>query len=160
MENLEKIKSISPIFEDIFIKNIPEDASIEDKVDFSVQYISRTISYSENWFNYSFTVQAGINRSLSLKDGVLTLLTKDEIIVIGQGICGDISALAKSLGTKIGLDIGTEMVSYKTFGHVLNTVKLSNGKYGNIYITRLIRGDKTLIQCGNKPDEDPDFKDE
>jgi len=146
-ENLEKIKSISPKFEEIFIKHIPEDASIEDKVNFLAQYISRTISYSEDWFNYSFRVQAGTNGSLTLKDGVPILPTKDEIIVVGQGICGDISALAERLGKKIGLDIGSELVAYKTFGHGLNIVKLSDGKYSNVDITRLIRGDKTPSQC-------------
>lgn len=171
-ENLEKIKSISPMFEEIFIKYIPTDASIEDKVNFLVQYISRTISYSEDWFNYSFRVQAGTNGSLTLKDGVPILPTKDEMIVVGQGICGDISALAERLGTKIGINIGTELVGYKTFGHGLNIVKLSNGRYSNVDITRLIRGDKTSSQCvlvsndvllsqeyeglhdGSKPDED------
>ena len=171
-ENLEKIKSISPEFERIFIKYLPADASIEDKINFLAQYISRTVTYSEDWFNYSFRVKAGINGSLTLKDSVPILPTEDEIIVLGQGICGDISALAERLGTKIGLDIGTEMVEYKTFGHGLNIVKLSNGKYSNVDITRLIRGDKTPSQCilvandvllsqeyeglhnGNKPNEE------
>lgn len=146
-ENLEKIKSVSPMFEKIFIKNIPVGASIEDKVNFLTQFISKTISYSEDWFNYSFRVQAGANGSLSLKDGIPIQPTKEEIIVVGQGICGDISELAKRLGTKIGLDIDTEMVDYKTFGHGLNIVKLSNGKYSNVDITRLIRGDKIPTQC-------------
>lgn len=146
-ENLPKIKSISSQFENIFIKYLPENATIEDKVNFLTQYISRTVEYAEDWFNYSFRVKAGTIGSFSIKNGIPILPTRDEIIVLGQGICGDISNYAESLGKKIGLDIGTEMVSYKTFGHGLNVVKLSNGKYSNVDITRLIRGDKTPSQC-------------
>lgn len=146
-ENLPKIQSVAPEFEKIFLDNLPKDASDEDKINYLVNYIARTIDYSEAWFKYSERAQAGLNGQYCIKDGIPTLRDKDEVIVVGQGVCLDISEYAKNLGAKVGLNIDVEHVSYNTFSHQLNLVRLSNGSYSNFDITRLIRDDKTPSQC-------------
>ncbi len=146
-ENLTKIQSIAPEFEKIFVKNIPQNATTEEKINYLVHYIANIITYADDWFNYAFRTKVGYMGTIRLKDGVPDKQDEDECLVLGQGVCIDIAYIAQRLGKKIGLDIQTEGVTYKTFAHELNNVRLDNGKYANIDITRLIRGDKKPHEC-------------
>ena len=124
-----------------------------EKISFLFDFVTNYITYSEDYVNYCLNIPPVNNNNLKtnlefdFKNQVPVDTTIEGMLVIGQGLCEDISNLLAYLGKKVGLNIDIIFTNYKGTSHSLNKITLDDGKTYLLDATRLIRGDMTKKQC-------------
>ncbi len=123
------------------------------KISILFDFLTKYLTYSEDYVNYCLRTPPMNDRSLPItlgfdfKNQIPVDSSISGLLVIGQGICNDIANLLADLGRKSGLNIEVIFADYQGHSHSLNKITLENGQSYLIDATRLIRGDMTKEQC-------------
>ena len=147
--NSETIKKVGKKFEEIIINTISKQEDEISRISFLFDFITNYITYSEEYFNHCIRLPLVDGFEFDFKNNMPVPIrpSAEEMLVLGQGVCEDISNLMIYLGEKLNLKIDKISCSYNEYLHQLNTITLSDGKTYLIDATRLIRNDKTKDEC-------------
>lgn len=133
--------------ERFILKTIEKKKTELEKVSFLFDFVTRYVTYSEDYFHYCLEVPPVDGFTFDFKNCIPVDSSIYGMLVIGQGVCDDISNLLCHLGRKLQLDITKVMGSYRGFLHSFNGVNFLDGTCSFMDATRLIRGDKEKEGC-------------
>lgn len=145
--NKDTIDQSGFTIEHFLITELSQKRNEIDRVSYLFEFITNYITYSEEYFHYCLEVPPVDGFTFDFKNNIPVDSSINGLLVIGQGICENISWLIKYLGEKLNLQIGTINCKYKGNSHTLNTITMKDGNTYLLDATRLIRKDKTLEEC-------------
>ena len=143
------INDISKDIERIILSSISKKDDELSRISYLFDFITSYITYSEDYYNYCIKTSPTSGYEFDFKNNLPINVYKsiEELLVIGQGVCEEISNLMVYLGKKLNLNIETVGCTYKGEKHSINKITLKNGNTYLIDATRLIRKDKTKEAC-------------
>lgn len=144
--NKKVIQEYAPIIEEKIIERISNYPSPIERISILCSFLSKYLTYSEDYVNYCLRIPPIGNFDFDFKNNVPVDSSIEGLLVIGQGICDDISNLLVYLGKKLNLDIEKVFTKYKNNLHSLNKITIDNNTY-LIDLTRLIKKDKEKEEC-------------
>ena len=151
--NKSVINFLAKQIEKIILQFLSNKKTEIEKISAIFDFVTNYITYSEDYFNYCLEVPPINDQYFSydlhfdFKNQIPVDSSLEGMLVIGQGLCNDISHLIKYLGKKENLNIETISCYYKEGLHTLN---LFTDKHGNSYLidaTRKIRKDFSKEEC-------------
>lgn len=146
-QNQETIELVAPKIEKLIILTGNTMQSEIERVSFLFDFITSYITYSEDYFHYCLEVPPIDGFTFDFKNNLPVDSSIDGMLVIGQGLCDDISNLMIYLGKKLKLNIGKTFATYKGNHHSFNTITLQDGNTYLIDATRKIRKDMQTSEC-------------
>lgn len=141
------IQQYIPLIESKIIETIKKYPTDIEKVTFLFTFLTEYLTYSEDCFKYCLQVPPIDNFVFDFKYNLPVQFNKiEEMLIMNQGICDDISNLLIYLGNKLNLNIKKIFANYKDNNHSLNKIIIENQIF-LIDATRKIRKDKTTNEC-------------
>lgn len=146
-QNKEVVELVAPTIEKLIV-NIGKSMQCEiERISFLFDFITSYVTYSEDYFHYCLEVTPIDGFTFDFKNNLPVDSSVDGMLVIGQGLCDDISNFLIYLGKKLQLNIGKTFATYKGNHHSFNTVTLEDGNTYLIDATRKIRKDMETSEC-------------
>lgn len=151
--NKPVVNFLADQIEKVIIAAIATKETEVEKISFIFDFVTNYVTYSEDYFNYCLKVPPVNDQHfpddlhLDFKNEIPVDSSLEGMLVIGQGLCSDISHLIKHLGQKVGLNVTTTSCYYKDDLHSLNIFTSKQGDSYLIDATRKIRKDFTNDEC-------------
>lgn len=145
--NKETIEQTSSNITRLITHTISQVPNEIDRISYLFDFITNYLKYSEDYNNYCLTVPPIDSFLFDFKNTIPIEPSINGVLVMGQGICDDISNVLQFLGQLLNLQITKITCNYKESLHSLNAITLSNGNTYLIDATRLIRKDKKKEEC-------------
>lgn len=130
----------------ILAKYFPQEAKEEEKVRYLVDFVTKYVTYSEDYYHYCYQTPPTDGYDFDFKQATPVDTSVEGMLVQGQGLCDDICNLIQHLGTVFHLPLKKIFVTYHKELHAINTYEIE-GRVSFIDATRIIRGDKTEEEC-------------
>lgn len=146
-QNREVVDQIGAQIEKVVLETIGKKTEELDRISFLFDFITNYITYSEDYFHYCLEIPTVDGFTFDFKNNIPVDASKNGLLVIGQGICENISWLIEELGKKLNLNISTINCKYKDSLHALNMIRMQDGNDYLLDATRLIRKDKKKEEC-------------
>lgn len=145
--NEETVAKVGSNITRLIIYTINKEQNEIDKISYLFDFITSYLSYSEDYNNYCLNIPPIDGFTFDFKENIPIEPSINGTIVMGQGLCEDISNVLQFLGKHLNLQIKVITCNYKRSLHSLNAITLSDGKTYLIDATRLIRKDKSKEEC-------------
>lgn len=125
-----------------------------DKITYLFDFITKYLTYSEDYNNYFLKPPPVERFKFEFKDNIPIEINNISIeksinntLVMQQGLCDDISNVLQYIGRILNLNISTMTCNYNGTLHCVNQITLSDGNNYLIDATRLIKKEKTKEEC-------------
>ncbi|MDD3241272.1 MAG: hypothetical protein PHQ64_00630 [Bacilli bacterium] len=141
-DNKSIIETYAPVIEKMILENIDPDLKPINKLEFIFDFITRYITYSNNLVTYSIDIPPVNGLEFDFKNNIPVDSSINGMLVIGQGVCDDISNLLVYLAKKIGIDLEKEFCDHNKYRHSINRIKNEDGTYSYIDATAAIKKQK------------------
>ena len=144
--NEPTIKKTAIVIERLIIETLKDKDELT-KINFLFDFITHYLDYSTDCYKYCLSVPVVDNLLFDFQKNIPVDNSVPGLLVMHQGICGDISNLMVYLGKKLDLNINEVTCNYNNRLHSLNYITLGDNKNYLIDATTLIKGNKTKEEC-------------
>lgn len=146
-QNRPVIDLYAPKIEAIILKSLQTKTTALERVNFLFDFVTNYVQYSTETFQYCLQVPPIDDFYFDFQNQVPVDATINGMLVMGQGLCDDISNLMVYLAKRLDLNMKKITCNYNNALHSLNLITLPDGFNYLIDATRLIRQDKTKEEC-------------
>jgi len=145
--NKEVINEVTPNITRVITKKIREEQTEQERLEFLFDFLTTYLSYSEEYYQNCLQTPPIDGFNFDFKNNIPVDTSIEGLLVIGQGLCDDISNLMIYLGNLLQLKIKKIICEYNGELHSINMITFTDGTNSLIDATRKIRGNKTKEEC-------------
>lgn len=117
----------------------PESLDQIKTCEYLFDYITNTMSYSDDWFNYCSSIPPIDGYNFDFYHGIPISTTYNGLLTTRQGSSLDIANLFTYLGREFNLKIETVFCKYNNLSHAINYIEFENGNISLMDPTNIIR---------------------
>ena len=145
--NRNVINQIGPIIAKTIITEIKTKDTEIDRISYLVDFLTNYMTYSKTYDKYCLSLSTIDGFNFDFQNNIPVDNSINGLLVMGQGVCDDISTILQFLGELLDLKIAKISCHCQGIFHSLNTITLSDGNTYLIDATKLITKSKSKQDC-------------